>query len=425
MDQRPPMLSGYKVIDITQFVAGPTCTRLLAEMGADVVKVELAPFGDRARAQGLKAQAAAKGPAKGAAPHSTYFFQHNHSKRCIALDFKHPEGRALLRTMIAQADVVVENFAPGVMARAGLSYEDLKAINPRIVMCSISLAGQSGPLADKPGYDYMGQAYAGITGLVGDPDGSPAMITMAIGDVSTGVSAALSVVAALLHRERTGEGQHVEATLVDTYFHMHEASVPRIALRGGAYEPKRTGSQHPDGGPTGIFRCGDGRYITLMSLAHQWPQLVAAMGRPELLTDERFASASLRKANNDALKDILEDWLAGVGPREECLAALEKERVPAAPVLTLSEVVAQPHLKARGTVRRVHDPAIGSFDVPGMPMRFSAWSADDGPKAGRLGEHNEEVLKAFGLTGAEIARLHAEQVLVRDATLDEVEREAG
>lgn len=425
MDQRPPMLTGYKVIDITQFVAGPTCTRLLAEMGADVVKVELAPFGDRARAQGLKAQAAAKGPAKGAAPHSTYFFQHNHSKRCIALDFKHPEGRALLRTMIAQADVVVENFAPGVMARAGLSYEDLKAINPRIVMCSISLAGQSGPLADKPGYDYMGQAYAGITGLVGDPDGSPAMITMAIGDVSTGVSAALSVVAALLHRERTGEGQHVEATLVDTYFHMHEASVPRIALRGGAYEPKRTGSQHPDGGPTGIFRCGDGRYITLMSLAHQWPQLVAAMGRPELLTDERFASASLRKANNDALKDILEDWLAGVGPREECLAALEKERVPAAPVLTLSEVVAQPHLKARGTVRRVHDPAIGSFDVPGMPMRFSAWSADDGPKAGRLGEHNEEVLKAFGLTGAEIARLHAEQVLVRDATLDEVEREAG
>ncbi|MFG1361183.1 CaiB/BaiF CoA transferase family protein [Xanthobacter pseudotagetidis] len=425
MDQRPPMLTGYKVIDITQFVAGPTCTRLLAEMGADVVKVELAPFGDRARAQGLKAQAAARGAAKGAAPHSTYFFQHNHSKRCIALDFKHPEGRALLRTMIAQADVVVENFAPGVMARAGLSYEDLKAINPRIVMCSISLAGQSGPLADKPGYDYMGQAYAGITGLVGDPDGSPAMITMAIGDVSTGVSAALSVVAALLHRERTGEGQHVEATLVDTYFHMHEASVPRIALRGGAYEPKRTGSQHPDGGPTGIFRCGDGRYITLMSLAHQWPQLVAAMGRPELLKDERFASASLRKANNDALKDILEDWLAGVGTREECLAALEKERVPAAPVLTLSEVVAQPHLKARGTVRRVHDPAIGSFDVPGMPMRFSAWSADDGPKAGRLGEHNEEVLKAFGLTGAEIARLYAEQVLVRDATLDEASREAG
>lgn len=421
MNPRPAMLTGYKVIDITQFVAGPTCTRLLAEMGADVAKVELAPLGDRARVQGLKARRTEKG----AAPHSTYFFQHNHSKRCIALDFKHPEGRALLRRMIEQADVVVENFAPGVMARAGLSYEDMKAINPRVVMCSISLAGQSGPLADKPGYDYMGQAYAGITGLVGEPDRSPAMITMAIGDVSTGVSAALSVVAALLHRERTGEGQHVEATLIDTYFHMHEASVPRVALRGESYVPKRTGSQHPDGGPTGIFCCGDGQYITLMSLAHQWPQLVAAMGRPDLLKDERFATPSARKANNDALKDILEGWLASVGTREACLAVLEMERVPAAPVLTLNEVVAQPHLKARGTVRRVHDATIGSFDIPGAPMRFSAWPAVEDPRAGRLGEHNEDVLKSYGLSSGEIARLYAEKALVRDPALDDATREAG
>lgn len=407
------MLSGIKVIDMTQFVAGPTASRILAEVGADVIKVELAPFGDRSRVQGMKS----KQPEEGAAPHSTYFFQHNHSKRGIALDFKNPKARDILKRMIAQADVLVENFSPGVMARAGLAYEDLRKINPRLVMCSISFAGQTGPLSEKPGYDYIGQAYAGVTGMIGEADGSPAMVTMAIGDVSTGVSAAMAIAVALFHRERTGEGQLVESTLLDTYFHMHEASIPRVSMLGNKYVQQRTGSQHPDGGPTGIFRCGDGKYITLMSLAHQWPQLVKALDMPELLDDPRFATASMRRKNNDLLKDILEGWLASIGSREACLAKLDEQRIPSAPVLNLDEVIALDHLNNRGTVRSAVDPLLGPFKIPGMPARFSVWKGSDKLSAARLGEHNAEVLGEFGLSQAEIAELHEQKVFVKDASL--------
>jgi crotonobetainyl-CoA:carnitine CoA-transferase CaiB-like acyl-CoA transferase len=399
-----PMLSGLKVIDITQFVAGPTASRVLAELGADVVKVELAPYGDRSRVQGIKA----KDAPENAAPHSTYFFQHNHSKRGIALDFKNERAREILKGMIAKADVLVENFSPGVMARAGMSYEDLKKLNPRLVMCSISFAGQTGDLSEKPGYDYIGQAYAGVTGMIGEAHGSPAMVTMAIGDVSTGISAALAIVTALFHRERTGEGQLVESTLLDTYFHMHEASIPRVSKLGKGYVQKRTGSQHPDGGPTGIFKCGDDQYITLMSLAHQWPQLVQALEMPELLNDPRFASASSRRKNNDLLKEILEGWLASVGSREDCLKRLEKH---------LNDVIELDHLKQRNTVRTALDPVLGEFKVPGMPVRFSGWQGPSRLSAARLGEHNADVLREYGLTEEEIADLHDKRVFVRDRAL--------
>lgn len=413
----PRMLSGIKVVDITQFVAGPTASRILGELGADVVKVELAPFGDRSRVQGIKPIS----HVENAAPHSTYYFQHNHSKRGIALDFKNEKAREILKRMIGKADVLVENFSPGVMARAGLAFDELRKINPRLIMCSISFAGQTGPLSEKPGYDYIGQAYAGVTGMIGEAGGSPAMVTMAVGDVSTGVSAAMAIAVALFHRERTGEGQLVESTLLDTYFHMHEASIPRVSKLGKSYVQQRTGSQHPDGGPTGIFRCGDGKYITLMSLAHQWAQLVDALKMPELLDDERFASASARRKNNASLKDILEGWLARVGTREACLSALEAKRIPVAPVLDLGEVIELEHLKGRGTVRPADDPLLGMFKLPGMPVRFSLWNNSMRLSAPRLGEHNLEVLRELGLSTEEIARLHEQKIFVRDSTLPRVD----
>ncbi|RZL95442.1 MAG: CoA transferase [Variovorax sp.] len=382
----------------------------MAELGAEVVKLELAPFGDRTRVGGLRTNR----PELKGDTQSTYFFQHNHSKKSLALDFKDPKGRALIKRLAEEFDVLVENFSPGVMTRAGLGYEELKQINPRLVMCSISLAGQSGPLSQKPGYDYIAQAYAGITDLVGDPQGDPALITMSIGDTSTGLAAAMAVGFALLHRERTGEGQHVEATLLDTYFHMHEVAVPRVALRKN-YTPRRTGSQHPDGGPTGIFRCSDDSYLSIATLPHQWKAFVGVLNAPELLTDPRFATASLRRDNNEALKEILERWLAGFPSRAAAIATLEEHRIPVAPVLTLNEAMAHPHLRERGTVRRVHDPALGSFDVPGMPVKFSAWQVPHEVRADRLGEHNEALLrKHLGLSAEEIARLYEEGVLVQD-----------
>jgi CoA:oxalate CoA-transferase len=408
------MLTGYRVLDITQIVAGPTCSRILGEMGAEVIKLELAPFGDRTRIGGLRATS----PEHKGCSQSTYFVQHNHSKKSLALDFKSEKGRALIRSMIPKFDVLVENFSPGVMARAGLSYEELKKLNPRLVMCSISLAGQTGALAQSPGYDYVAQAYAGITDLIGEPDGEPALISMAIGDASTGVAAAMSIGFALLHRERTGEGQYIETSLLDTYFNMHEVAVPRISLRKN-HDPKRTGSQHPDGGPTGIFKCGDGTYLTLATLPHQWEAFVDALEKPELRSDERFASAALRRDNNLALKHILEGWLARFPTRREAIRALERHRIPCAPVLTLREAMQHPHIRERGVVRRVNDPYLGEFDIPGPPARFSAWQVKKELHADLLGAGNEEILRDIaGLTPAEIAELYRERVLVRDPLLE-------
>lgn len=409
------MLAGYRVLDFTQVVAGPTCTRMMAEMGAEVIKVELAPGGDRGRLAGLRPMD------RRDCSLTTYFTQHNHSKKCIAVDWKSPKTRELILAMIPKVDVVVENFAPGVMARAGYSYEQLSRINPKLVMCSISVAGQTGPLANMPGYDVVGQSYAGITDLIGDPDGAPALISMAIGDVSTGLAAAMAVGFALLHRERTGEGQYIDCSILDTYFNMHETNIPRVTMADSPYQPRRPGTQWPDGGPAGLFRCGDGNYLAMMVLPHQWPQMVKALGMPELASDPRFKSPRARRDNNDAMKEIVETWLSRFPSRETAIKDLEASRIPVAPVITLREAVAHPHVRQRKTIREIDDRLLGKFAIPGMPARFSRFPEQtEGLRASLLGEDNAEVLRdLLGLSDAEIGALYAEKVLVHDPILDE------
>jgi CoA:oxalate CoA-transferase len=387
----------------------------MAELGAEVIKVELAPYGDRGRFSGDKP----RDPRFAKSSQSTYFFQHNHSKKSLAVDIKQERGRALLAALVPKVDVLVENFVPGVMVRAGLGYEALKAVHPRLVMCSISLAGQSGPLSDKPGFDYMGAAYAGITAGIGEPDRGPAQVATAIGDSATGLSAAMAIGFALLHRERTGEGQYIECSLLDTYFHMHEVNVPKASLRGRAFSPPRAGSLHPDGGPTGVFRCRHDAFVAIMVMPHQWEQMVRVMGRPELRDDARFATPRARRDNNEALREVVEAWLGQFESRDAAIAALEAGRVPCAPVLGLHEAMAHPHLRERRTVRRVKDRHIGEFDMPGLPVKFSSWEEATELRADLLGEHNDAVLREMlGLSAGEIATLYADGVLVRDTLLD-------
>jgi len=413
MSDRPQMLQGYRVLDFTQFVAGPTCTRILGEMGAEVIKVELAPGGDRVRTGGYRPL-----DPQFKRSQSTYFVQHDHSKLSFCIDGKKPRARELLLALIPKIDVLVENFAPGVIARMGLAYDVVKKIRPDIVMCSISMAGQTGPLSYKPGYDYMGQSYAGITNLIGEPDRPPSITTMAIGDISTGVSAAMAVGFALLNRERTGEGQFIDASLIDTYFHMHELNVPLVSMRAGQYEPNRSGSLAPNGAPTGMYRASDGSYIFLTVLPHQWPQLLRAMKMPQLGEDPRFVDDRMRTRNKEALKGVIEGWLATFPDREAALVELDKERVACAPVLKLSEAMAHPHLRERQTVRRVKDRFLGEVDIPGMPVKFSGWPQRSDVKASRLGEDNEKVLReVLGMSDREIAALYDERVLVHDPTI--------
>jgi CoA:oxalate CoA-transferase len=415
MANKPQMLEGYRVLDFTQFVAGPTCTRLLAEMGAEVIKLELAPSGDRVRADGLKSLA----PEYKGSTHSTYYMQHNHSKLSFAIDLKKPGAHEIVMSMIPQVDVVVENFAPRVIDRLGFAYKDVKAVNPKIIMCSISMAGQTGPLSSKAGYDFIGQAYAGITDGIGQVDGPPALTTMAIGDVSTGVAAAMAVGFALLHRERTGEGQYLDASLLDTYFHMHEKTVPIVSLRGDKFRPTRSGSLHPDGGTTGIFHYKGDEYVQITSTPHQWPQFVRALRMPELATDARFKDARGRRDNKEELRDVIEDWLSKQSSRDDAIAALDAERVPCAPVLTVNEAVKHPHHNERKTVRWVKDPLLGTVAIPGVPVKFSAWPDKTEVRSARLGEDNERVLRELlKMPADQIRKLYAEGILVHDSTLE-------
>jgi crotonobetainyl-CoA:carnitine CoA-transferase CaiB-like acyl-CoA transferase len=405
---QPQMLEGFRVLDFTHYVAGPTCTRILGELGADVIKVERSLDGDHVRQLGIVKDGM-----------SSYYFQHNHGKRSLAVDLRQQRGRELLLAMIPKIDVLVENFAPGVIADMGFSYEALSRVNPRLVMCSISAAGQSGPLSRRPGYDYIGSALAGVTDQLGEPDGAPIVPAMAIGDISTGVAAAMAVGFALLSRERTGRGQYIDASLTDTYFHMHELFVPVLSLRPGRYHPTRTGSSHPAGSPCGVYKANGG-YIMLIVQQNEMPRLLRAMEMPDLLKDERFSTNSRRVKNNAALRELIEGWLAKFPDRDSAIAVLDRERVPCAPVLKLEESMQHPHLRERKTIRRVRDETLGEFDVPGMPVKFSEWPDRTALRASRVGEDNDAVLRdVLSLPENELAALHAEGVLLRGKAIDE------
>jgi CoA:oxalate CoA-transferase len=403
MEQQAPMLKGYRVLDFTHFVAGPTCTRILGEFGADVIKVERSLEGDHVRGLGLTSNDGM----------STYYFQHSHSKRSLAIDLRKPEAKEIILRMIPKIDVVVENFAPGTIRDMGFGYEALSALNPKLVMCSVSTTGQTGPLSSRPGYDFIGAAFAGVTGLLGEPDRPPICPTLAIGDVSAGVASAMAVGFALLNASRTGKGQYLDASLLDTYFHMHEMAVPVISIRKEKFTIQRNGSQHPYGSPSGVFKCPGG-YIMLLVQQHEFPRIARAIGRPELVDDPRFKSNGRRVRNNEALKQMIEEWFASFPDRDSVIAALDKFRVPCAPVWSLEEAMAHPHLRERKTIRRVHDRELGEFDIPGFPVKFSDWAPRKDLKASRVGEDNGAVLRELlNLTDREIEALYSEGVLLK------------
>src|SRR6516225_11621896 len=268
------LLDGYKVLDFTHFIAGPTATRLMAGMGAEVVKVELAPKGDQAREiQFIRNK------------RSAYFIQQNRGKQSLCLDMKKPAAVELIKQLIPQFDVMVENFAPGIISSMGLDYQTVSAINPRIIMCSISALGQTGPLAHDPGFDFIGQAYAGITSLIGEEEGPPYMPMVAIGDVSAGAHAMGAIACALLHRERTGQGQYIDVSLLDTYFHCQTIGVQLYSASQGAREMKASGLHHSLACPAGVFK-GQKRWIIILAMTDkQWVNLCEAIGRSDLVAD--------------------------------------------------------------------------------------------------------------------------------------------
>jgi crotonobetainyl-CoA:carnitine CoA-transferase CaiB-like acyl-CoA transferase len=317
--------------------------------------------------------------------------QQNRGKRSLCLDLRDPRATELVLDLVPHADVVLQNFALGVIERLGLGYDVVSAVNPRIVMCNMSAFGRQGPLAHKPGYDPIAQSWAGVLHMLGYEDRAPILAGISPGDVLTGVHAFGGVAAALFYRERTGRGQEVSVSLLDAYSTAHEVNWQEWSVSGGESEPIRRGNVHPVVGGVGVFETGDG-YVTVAAVNNgQWQRLAEAMGRPELSDDPRFASNPDRVTNRDEVNTFIATWLATQPHRDDVVNLLDDCRVPSAPVLTLAEAAQHPYLHEAGAVRWVDDDVLGKVLVPGMPIKFSETPGDAPLMTRRLGEDNEYV----------------------------------
>jgi CoA:oxalate CoA-transferase len=400
VDKKNFMLSGVKVLDFTQYLAGPTVTRLMAEMGAEIIKIELAPMGDPSRL--LPTVKSGR---------SGYFIQQNRGKKSLCIDFEKPESLEILRALVPKVDVVVENFGPGVMQKRGLDYDSLKQLNPRLIMASLSAFGRKSPLAHKTGYDMIAQAFSGLMHMTGEPGGPPTFVGIGIADVGAGVHTFAAIGHALYYREKTGIGQYIDISMVDALYHMHDFGLQSNSITDGEFVPMRMGRYHNQVVPAGVFKAPQG-WIFILVLDRQWANMVKAMGRPELKDDPHFATGADRVKNRDQVNQAVQKWMDSFPTDEAVLKVLEENRIACAPVLSVVDTMKHPYFKAREMVREVPDPVLGRITIPGFPLKFSATPDLPDLQAPLLGEHGAEVLKeVLGYSEQSIGELQRDGVL--------------
>lgn len=407
--EKPSVLSGVRVLDFGHYIAAPILTRMMSDMGAEIIKIELAPRGDLTRVYPyIKA-----GQSGG-------FMQHNRGKQSVCVDLKKPEAVEIVKSLVPHVDVVIENFSPGTLAKYGFGYEELKKLNPRLIMCSISGFGQDGPYAHRPGNDTVAQAMSGLMHLTGDPQGSPTYVGIYVADENAGVHGLAAVCAALYYREKTGVGQYIDLSLVESLFHLHDTAIQFYVLSEGELNPTRFGAHHYAIAPCGIFKARDG-YVVIAVLIHQWEIFTQAIGKPELTNNPHFATHEARVEHRFELVSILEEWLQSFPTRDEPLAILEKARILSAPVLDIAQVINHPQIKARGAMQEVSHPGIGPVALPKSPFRFSETTVEIRGRTPLLGEHNESVLSRYlGFSADRIAALTQSGVLVQEPLVKEL-----
>ena len=372
-------LYGISVLDFSRAIAGPWATMALAEMGADVVKVEQPDIGDEVRGW----------PPFVGEDQSNYFFANNRSKSSLVLDLKQQLGQDIARRLAAQADIVVENFTPGVADRLGIGYDDVAAENPRVVYCSVSGFGQTGPYRDRKGYDPIVQAMGGIMSVTGDADGMPCKVGVPVGDLGAALFAIQAILASLYHRERTGEGQYIDVSMLDGQVSLLTVQAA-IYLANGEV-PVRLGRDHPGRVPSSVFTTKDGKYIHLVANDTQWPRFCELLDVPELGREPRFLTARARVEHREEIMPVLVGAVVKL-TRDEIEQRLVGNGIPCGPVNDLDEVIENPHVQARGMVQNFDHPLAGTMRALGWPFKFSTLSVGIKSAPPLLGEHSRSVL---------------------------------
>ena len=380
-------LDGVKVLDLSRVLAGPWSTQILADLGAEVIKIELPGNGDDTRAWGPPNLTGPDGEPE--LSESAYYLSCNRNKRSAAINLADPAGAELIRKLAAQADILVENFKVGSLRKYGLDYASIHAINPRIVYCSITGFGQTGPYTDRGGYDFVAQGMGGFMSITGDEHGGPLRAGVAMADLSTGMYATVSMLAALRHAERNGEGQQIDISLLDSQISML-ANQSMNYLVGGVI-PRRLGNRHPTVVPYKTFEVADGVMIVAVGNDRQFRALCTELGVPELGTDPRFATSRARLVNRDAIEAKVQE-LVRPFHREDLIARFVVCGVPAGPVNTIEDVFADPFVEARHTVHRfVREDGV-EIPTVAFPGKLSATPADYRHQPPRIGEHTRAIL---------------------------------
>ena len=406
----PKALGHIRVLDLTRVLAGPWCSQNLADLGADVIKIERPGCGDDTRAWGPPYLKDADG---NNTTEAAYYLAANRGKRSVTVDIASPEGQALVRELAAHADVVLENFKVGHLKRYGLDYDSLKAVKPDLVYCSITGFGQDGPYAHRAGYDFLIQGMGGLMSITGErddlPGGGPQKAGVAITDLMTGMYATVAVLAALTHRDRTGEGQRIDMALLDVQVAMLANMASNFHTSGKP--PKRWGNAHANIVPYQTFACADGHIIVATGNDGQYQKFVEAGGRADLAADPRFATNPLRVKNRDVLVPLL-DQMVAQRTRDEWIAQLEAVGVPCGPINDIGEVFENPQVKAREVAIDMPHPSAGKVTLVRSPMKLSATPASSDKPPPLLGQHTDEVLReVLGRSDDDIAALRAKGVL--------------
>ena len=392
------LLDGLRVLDLSRVMSGPFCTAMLADLGAEVIKIEQPGRGDDARGFG---------PYKDG--ESAYFMLLNRGKRSVTVDLKSPEGVKLVKDLAAKSDAVVENFRPGVTTRLGVDYDALRTVNPRLVYASISGFGRESPLADRPALDLAIQAMSGLMSVTGSKDGGPQAVGESIADVATGMFAAWGIMAALFERERSGEGRFLEVAMLDSVFSMLLTPLSRLLYLGET--PGRVGNRHPETYPVDLFSTATGDIVLAVTSDAAFERFSKAIGQAELASDPRFSSYDARNLNEDALRPIIAAWTSA-RTVEEVIAALGEAAIPCAPVWSLASVVNSEHARDRRLVGEARHADLGAVPVVPQPVRFLTREAGEAQEIPCIGEHTHSVLRdVLGMDEADIAALADKNVI--------------